>query len=113
VIGNGITNVGHNAIYRKFKGAVKSAGKGLRVGCLPKPHVVLALRKMLNLKLREYVGKYHSINNSLEVPPTVKCKSKDPIQVKLNDNNSFFVDVKQVQRTMVELYDITVEGMFL
>ena len=71
------------------------------------------LRRMFNLKLGEYVGNYHSINNSLEVPATVKSKSKDPIHIKLNDNNSFFADVEQVQRTMVELYDITLEGTFL
>ena len=110
---NGITNAGYSAIYKKFKGGVKSVGKGLRVGCLPKPHAVSVLRKMLNLKVGEYVGKYHSINNSLEVSATVKSKSKDPIHVKLNDNNSCYADVEQAQRTMVELYDITLEGTFL
>ena len=110
---NGITNAGYGAIYKEFKGGVKSVGKGLWVGCLPKPHAVSVLRRMFNLKLGEYVRNYHSINNSLEVPATVKSKSKDPIHIKLNDNNSFFADVEQVQRTMVELYDITLEGTFL
>lgn len=107
---NGITHAGYGAIYKKFKGAIKSVGKGLRIGCLPNPHTVSVARKMLNLKLGEYVGDYHSINNTLEVPATAKSKAKDPIKVRLNDNNSLFVDVEQVQRTMVELYNVTHKG---
>ena len=85
---------------------------GLRIGCLPNPHTVSVARKMLNLKLGDYVGEYYLINNTLEVPATAKSKTEDPIKVKLNDNNSIFVDVEQVQRTMVELYNVTVEGKF-
>ena len=109
---NGITHAGYGAIYKKFKGAIQSVGKGLRIGCLPNPHTVSVTRKMLNLKLGDYVGEYYSINNTLEVPATAESKIEDPIEVKLNDNNSIFVDVEQVQRTMVELYNVTVEGKF-
>jgi hypothetical protein len=85
---NGITHAGYGAIYKKFKGAIKSAGKGLRVGCLPNPHTVSVARKMSNLKLGEYVGDYYSINNTLEVPATAKSKRNNrqlTLRPKLNN----------------------------
>jgi len=90
---------------------VKSAGKGLRIGCLPNPHKGTLTRQHLNLKLLEYVGAYYSICDILEVVAPNKAKNKEPIRVRLNDSNNFFVDVEQVQRTMVDLYNFTLEGM--
>lgn len=107
---NGITQAGYAAVYKQFKGATRAAGRGLRIGCLPNPHQISLARSMLNLKLSEYVGKYYSIVSTLEVTPPPKSKSKDLVKVSLNEFNSIFVDVEQVQRTMVELYEITPSG---
>jgi hypothetical protein len=107
---NGITKPGYAAVYKQFKGATRVAGRGLRVGCLPNPHQISLARSMFNLKLSEYVGKYYSIVSTLEVTPPPKSKSKDLVKVSLNEFNSIFVDVEQVQRTMVELYEITPSG---
>jgi len=101
---NGITQSGYRAIYKKFSGTVKSTGKGLRIGCLPNPHKVTLLRQYLNLKLSEYVGAYYSICDTLEVAAPNKAKNKEPVRVSLNENN-------KVQRTMVDLYNFTLQGM--
>jgi hypothetical protein len=107
---NGITQASYAAVYKQFKGATRAAGRGLRVGCLPNPHQISLARSMLNLKLSEYVGKYYSIVSTVEVTPPPKSKSKDLVKVSLNEFNSIFVEVEQVQRTMVELYEITPSG---
>jgi len=65
---------------------------------------------MLNLKLQEYVGDYYSINDTLEITPIAKAKTKELVKVLLNSQNSLFVDVEQVQCTMVELYDVKPKG---
>ena len=104
---NGITQVGYAAVYKQFKGATQAAGRGLCIGCLPNPHQISLARAMLNLKLSEYVGKYYSIVSTMDVTPPPKSKSKDLVKVSLNEFNSIFVDVEQMQRTMVELYKIT------
>lgn len=107
---NGITHSGYGAIYKRFKGAARVAGRGIRVGCLPNPYQVSIARKMLNLKLVEYVGEYYSLNETLVVAPTAKSSNKEPMKVCLNEMNSIFVDVEQVQRTMVLLYGFTEFG---
>jgi hypothetical protein len=107
---NGITHNGYEAIYKRFKGAARVAGRGLRIGCLPNPHQVSLARSMLNLKLTEYVGEYYSLNETLVVPASAKATSKEPVKVCLNEMNSLFVDVEQVQRTMVQLYGLTPSG---
>ena len=65
----------------------------------------------MNSKLIDFVGEYYSINNSLEILQDSKSKKKEPIHVKLTENNSLFVDIEQVQRTMVQSYHITPTGM--
>jgi hypothetical protein len=102
---NGITQGRYATIYMKFKDFAKIANKGLCIGCFPNPYNVSKARQMLNLKLVEYVGMYHFINNILEVPTIVgKSKTKEPLHVKLNDKNCIFVVVEQVECTMVKLY---------
>jgi hypothetical protein len=107
---NGITQDGWSAVFKQYKGAVRTANKGIRV-CFPNPFQVSKVRQMLNLKLSEYVGEYYSLTESLEIPPIRNSKDKESIKVSLNENNSIFVDVEQVQCTMVELYGITPEGL--
>jgi hypothetical protein len=108
----GITHSGYSAIYKQFWGGVKAAGKGLRITCLPKPYHVSLLRKELNSKLKEFVGDYYSIIESKEFfPAKGSSKKKDPVHVKLTKNNSFFVDIEKVQQMMVQLYQITTEGI--
>jgi len=106
---NGITQDGWRGIFKKYQGAVKAAGQGLRV-CLPNPFQVTTARSMLNFKLREYVGEYSHITDNINVAPSKKSTNKNLVKVELNEFNSFFADVEQVQRTMVDLYDITLEG---
>jgi len=67
---------------------------------------------MLNLKLNEYIGEYYSLNETLVVPTSIEAKSKDPVKVCLNEMNSLFVNVEQVQQTMVQRYTLTPSGMF-
>jgi hypothetical protein len=105
---NGITHRGYGAIYKQFKGAAKSSGRGLRIGCLPNPHKISIARSLLNLKLQEYVGEYYPIISTLKASPT--GNNKEHVLVSLNEYNSLFTDVEQVQRTMVELYGITPQG---
>lgn len=107
---NGITHNGYEAIYKRFKGVARVAGRGLRIACLPNPHQVSLARRMLNLKLTEYVGEYYSLNETLVVPASAKATSKELVKVCLNEMNSLFVDVEQVQRTMVQLYGLTPSG---
>jgi len=47
------------------------------------------------------------------VPPSAKSAKKEPMQVTLNEMNSLFCDVEQVQRTMVLLYGLTLDGTYL
>ena len=107
---NGITQDGWRHIFKKYKGAVRAAGQGLRVS-LPNPFQVATARSMLNLKLKEYVGEYSHIMDSIYVAPSKKTMDKNLVKVELNEFNSFFADVEQVQRTMVDLYNITPEGI--
>jgi hypothetical protein len=110
---NGITIEGYGAIYKQFKHGVKAVGRGLRIGCLSKPFHVSRLRTEMNLKLRDYVGDYYAIRNTLEILPGLRAKNKDPERLTLNENNSIFVDVEAVQRTMVTLYGITPLGIVI
>lgn len=108
---SGITQDGYAAVYKQMKGGAKTAGRGLRIGCLPKPYHVSILRRELNAKLIDFVGDYYSLNSEVEFQSKKGSKKKDLVHVKLTEHNSFFVDVEQVQRTMVELYRITPEGI--
>ena len=110
---NGIIVEGYGAIYKQFKHGVKAAGRGLRIGCLPKPFHVFQLRTEMNLKLRDYVGDYYAIRNTLEILLGSRAKNKDLEHLALNENNSIFVDVKAIQRTMVTLYRITLLGIVI
>ena len=91
---------------------MKSAGKGLRISCLPNPHQVNLLRRHMNTKLEDLIGSFYNINDALVLPANNRSKNKDPVKVTLNHMNSFFVDVEMVQQTMVQLYGITLEGMY-
>lgn len=93
---NAITAEGYNAVYKIFKGAVKSAGKGLRISCLPNPHQVNLLRRQMNTKLEDLIGSFYSINDALVLPANTRSKNKDLVKVTLNHMNSFFVDVEMV-----------------
>lgn len=108
---NGFTHMGCGAIYKQFKSTTKLVGKGLHIRCLPNPHWVLVARQILNLKLQEHIGKYYSINDTMEILPTSKAKTKGHVTVSLNNRNLLFVNVEHVQHIMVELYDITPEGI--
>jgi len=66
----------------------------------------------MNAKLQDFVGDYYSINNNLEIMPGPRSKKKEPSRLKLNENNSLFVDIEVVQRMMVHLYDFTPTGMY-
>lgn len=75
------------------------------------------LRTELNSKLKDLVGDYYSIDNTLElvtqVPTTKGKKKKSEIErVVLTSKNSLFVDIKAVQRSMVKLYGFTTEGNY-
>ena len=107
---NNITQDGWCVVFKQYKGSVRTTNKGIRV-CLPNPFQVSKVRQLLNLKLNEYIGEYYSLTESLEVPPTRNSKDKESIKVSLNKNDSIFIDVEQVQCTMVELYGITPEGL--
>jgi len=76
---------------------------------MPKPYHVSLLRRELNSKFKDFVGEYYSINNQVVISPFAKSKKKESVKLKLDEFNSLFVDVEQVQRTMVNLYRITPE----
>ena len=103
---SGIVVDGYSAVYKTFKGAVKSVGKGLQISCLPNPHQINLLRRQMNYKLDELIGSFYNINDTFIVPSNSKSKNKDPVKVELNEINSFFADVEKVQATMVQLYGI-------
>jgi hypothetical protein len=111
---NGIAQSGYRAIYKKFTGAVNLVGKGLKIGCLPNPHKVTLIRQQLNMKVSEYVGAYYSICDTFEGATRKQgAKNKEQVRVSLNESNNFFVDVEQVQRTMICMYNFTSAGMNL
>ena len=105
-----ISHSGYDAFFKKFKVAAQMTGRGIRVTCLPSPWQVACAQKMLNAKLHEYVGEHHCLNETIMVSASARSTKKEPVKVVLNDMNSFFCDVEQVQRTMVHLYDITIAG---
>lgn len=110
---SGITQAGYNSFYKKFKGGIRSAGKGLRLGCLPNPHQVQLLRKELNMNLEDLVGQPMFISNTYEVAPSTKKNQKSAKEGKLltlDKFNNLFLDIESVQRTMIRLYKITEEG---
>lgn len=92
---------------------MRNAGLGKRVNCLPNPWHVACSRKEMNFKLAEYVGEYCLLNETITVPASKKSELKEPLKVILNEMNSFFCDVEQVQRTMVHLYGVTPAGNYL
>ena len=73
---NGITHFGYDAIYKSFKGVVKSVGKGFRVGCLPNPYQVSKLRQEMNSQLEDMIGEhYHTENTRSFFPCNQNLKS--------------------------------------
>ena len=73
---SGIMQAWYNSFYKKIKGGIQSAGKGLRLGCLPNPHQVQALLKELNMNLADLVGQPMFISNTYEVAPSTKKNQK-------------------------------------
>jgi len=67
----------------------------------------------MNAKLQDFVGNYYSVDNNLKIEPSTKSKKKEIVRVELTTKNSFFVDAEMVQRTMVTLYNFSLEGMFI
>lgn len=108
----GITRDGYSSIFKKFKGAVKLAGSGIRVTCLPNPHQVKQLRLELNNKLQDLIGQHQYIENTLLLPPARNSKVKGPVKYELSQKNSFFTDVEVVMHIMVRLYGFTPKGAF-
>lgn len=109
---SGITLNGFNKLYKKFKGGINQAKKGLRFEYLPNLHQVLQLRKELNKKFEDLVGKPLFLNSTYEVGCNSKSlKPKDKL-LQLDNFNNVFLDVEVVQRTMIRLYKFTPEGMF-
>jgi hypothetical protein len=111
---NGVIQNGFNAIYKSFQNGVKAAGKGIHIGCLSKPYHLSLLHTELNSKFVEFIGEYYSINDCISIPHQhSKSKEKSPMLLKLDETNNLFVDIEIVQRTMVQLYKITPEGIQL
>lgn len=108
---NGIIHQGYDAIYKDFKGAVRATGRGVRLGCLPNPHILSLLRRKMNSKLEDMISSYSHIDNTLLISQSSKSKQKDPIKLVLSSKNSFFVNVESMQKTMVKLYGITPAGI--
>jgi hypothetical protein len=75
-------------------------------------------RRELNSNLRDFVGQYYHINNSLEVEARKsrlekgRAKGLQYEKIILTDKNTFFIDVEAVQRTIVQLYGISSEGLY-
>ena len=90
---------------------MRSAGKALRISCLPNPHQVNLLQMQMNSQLEELIGNFYGIQKTFVVPANPKAKSNEPVAIELNRMKSFFADVTMVQATMVRLYGITPEGM--
>jgi len=103
-----IMHKGYESIFKKFKTMTSSTRKGLKVGCLSKPHSIRKLRQDMNNKLADIIGDYYSINCSFEI--LLNKKSKALKRITLNEHNTFFCDIEAIQRTMVSLYQITLEG---
>lgn len=106
----GITRDGYTTFWKKFKGAVKQVGSGIRISCLPNPHQVKLLRQGMNGKLEDLIGKHRHIDNTLVLQSGSKSKVKAQVKLELSQKNSFFADVEAVMRTMVRLYGFTLEG---
>lgn len=108
---NAITHNGYSALYKRFNGAVKTAGQGLRVSALPNPHQLSLLRREMNDNLEDLIGQHSHIDNTLVISLAKGSKKlKTTSKIELNSKNTFFTDIEKVQQTMVKLYGITPEG---
>jgi DNA phosphorothioation-dependent restriction protein DptG len=68
------------------------------------------LRRELNGRLKDFIGDYEHIDNTLEVhDPEDKSKA---LQYVFNDKNNIFVDIEAVERSMIKLYGITLDGKY-
>ena len=95
---NAITYSGYSALYKRFSGAVKSAGHGLRVSALSNPHQLSLLRREMNDKLEDLIGKHFHIDNTLVIPLRKgSSKLKTASKIELNSKNTFFTDIEKVQ----------------
>ena len=108
---NAITHNGYSALYKRFNGAVKTTGQGLRVSALPNPHQLSLLRREMNDNLEDLIGQHSHIDNTLVISLAKGSKKlKTTSKIELNSKNTFFIDIEKVQQTMVKLYGITPEG---
>ena len=64
----------------------------------------------MNGKLKDFIRDYKQTDNTLDVP-TLENKSK-ALQYVLNDKKNIFVDIEVVQRSMIKLYGITLDGKY-
>jgi hypothetical protein len=88
-------------MYKKFKGSTKLVGKRLRISCLPNPKSVTKVQQMLNFKLRDYIGDYKFMIDTLQVPTLKDSQTKYWITAKLDEFNPLSANEEQIQRTMV------------
>ncbi|KAG0595634.1 hypothetical protein M758_UG183700 [Ceratodon purpureus] len=97
-----------------MKEGLRFVDKNMNLKSMPNPFQVSLLRTEMNGNLKNYIGDYYHINNSWQIP--VKAgedpkKRNTPTHLHLNENNTLFVDVETVQRSIVKLYDITLEEL--
>ena len=95
---SGVSRKGYASIFN----IVSSTLKDKRIKCvlLPTPSVVWCQRGLLNQEIDDFIGQYLHIENVYE---GAKGKTVyDPF-------NNIFVELQQLQRRMVEFYNITLE----
>jgi len=74
------------------------------------------LRTKMNSNLKNYVGDYYHINNSLELLHDLNRKQDPkqkpgPTHLHLDESNTLFVDLETMMKSMVHFYKFTPKGM--
>jgi len=62
----------------------------------------------MNKNLSDLIGDYYNLQCSFNI--AMKSKNNTKSNITLTDHNNFFCDLEAVQRTMIRLYKITLEG---
>lgn len=107
-----VTGRGYTSIYKTVKNRIGLIAPGFKSSILPAPHRLAKLRKEMNAKLPQFIGEYYSIEGR-RIIPEVRVAGKvitSAKEVILDSNNSLFVDLEVVQRSMVMFYEMTIEG---
>lgn len=99
----GISTKSYRMLFNKVKQSFKSLGKKTVIP-IPKPYHVNKARHILNLGMVELVGEPCHISSSF----TVTEKSGERKIIELTEFNNFILDVRRLQRAMVQFYDISV-----